>query len=900
MGMIKRGGRVAPSTRRALIILPIWLASLIWMWSWWLTPARINYLPLFIALTLAMLYEFAILPTTFMYFVLRAKRPPKKIAPKGYKVAVITLCVPKKESIDIIERQLEAMSKIKYPHDSWILDEGNSPVIKALARKYGVKHFSRRGISKYNKRIPPFKAKTKAGNVNAWLDRVKRYKYDYFVQFDIDHLAKPNYLNKTLGYFKDSQVAWVQAPSVYKNRGNWIARGAAEQELVLQGPLQMGFYGHSQTPFIIGSHCTYRMSAIREIGGFQPTRAEDHLDTVMLSSLGYRGVFVPEIIAEGDGPETLNTYLAQQFAWAYSMFQVLLGHTPTLLKTMPFRKRWQFLFAQTWYPLWSMAYFTMFITPVLALTIGRDVAKMQGHDFFWHFIPMFICSFFVWWVARPLMQPSKLMLSWRGMILHVVRWPAVLKAVISASFKVKKSYMITPKGSFSHQAPTLVVYKPFLLLGIISALSVLYATVVHGQKALSGQTVFALSNACLMLTVCLVDINIRLRQTKSKLFKFSRDWLKPIAATSMLGLLIAGSLLTSPIVTNQLVTAVSPPAPVLKPVLSIRDMNTAQLTEQLKSIKYANRQTPSIGIYNEKLVAQKTKQQIIQHTFTNWNNERYLAEQLLLTLRAHNTPLVTIEPKRNENGAKLLVKIANGQYDTRLDKLSRVLGASNKNIYVRFAHEMDLENVYTWGNQDPELFIAAFKHVVNYMRSHGAANVKWVWSPAGNPGAEDYYPGNKYVDVVGTTVLYDQYWYGNRQLTFRDLAQRRVWLNQYGKPVWIAEFGAGSANTKYQQALINDALKSYKTMGFKALVYLNMKDANIKGPDYTLHKISEFADIYSLPQKPVAQAQQSLNNGQSKDVLNSSSCNLSLNSSPLMLINYSTLNPILAVTCQKR
>jgi cellulose synthase (UDP-forming) len=76
----------------------------------------------------------------------------------------------------------------------------------------------------------------------------------------------------------------VQAPSTYGNLDNWVARGAAEQELVLQGPLQRGFYGHSETPFIIGSHCTYRMSAIREIGGFQPTRAEDHLDTLMLAA----------------------------------------------------------------------------------------------------------------------------------------------------------------------------------------------------------------------------------------------------------------------------------------------------------------------------------------------------------------------------------------------------------------------------------------------------------------------------------------------------------------------------------------------------------------------------------------------------------------------------------------
>lgn len=84
------------------------------------------------------------------------------------------------ESLDIVENQLRAMAAITYPHDSWILDEGNDPAIKKMAARYGVKHFSRRGIEKYNQASPPFQAKTKAGNVNAWLDHVRKRKYDFF------------------------------------------------------------------------------------------------------------------------------------------------------------------------------------------------------------------------------------------------------------------------------------------------------------------------------------------------------------------------------------------------------------------------------------------------------------------------------------------------------------------------------------------------------------------------------------------------------------------------------------------------------------------------------------------------------------------------------------------------
>lgn len=853
--MNKRGGRLALSMRRALFILPVWVITLAWMWTWWLKPSRVGFLPLFIPLTLALFYEFALLPSAFLYFVLRAKNPPKKIAPKGHKVAVITLCVPSKESLDIVERQLKAMSEITYPHDSWVLDEGDDPEVKILARKYGVKHFSRKGIRKYNRPLPPFKAKTKAGNVNAWLDRVKWRRYDYFVQLDIDHIPKPNYLNKTLGYFKDEKVAWVQAPSVYKNLNHWTARGAAEQELILQGPLQMGFFGHSETPFIIGSHSTYRMSAVKKIGGFQPTRAEDHLDTVMLSSLGYKGVFIPEIIAEGDGPETLNTYLAQQFAWAYSMFQVLTKHSRSLLKPMPWRRKLQFLFAQTWYPMWSLAYFTMFITPVIALLLGHDVAKMNGQDFLIHLVPVYVCSFLLWWVSRPIMQPSNLMLSWRGMILHVVRWPIVLKAVISAGFNIKKPYMITPKGQYSHLIPNLSIYKPFLILGFINVWAVILASIIYGQNALLGQTVFALANTCLMLSVCLVDIDIRLRQTKTKMFQISRDWVKPILATSLLTIFAAGAFLGSPIFATQKANAIkaSYVSATSSTQIPIIKMSTTQLIEQLKLYqkqKNSNK-IPDLGIYNEADIQQPDKQ-IIEHTFTDWNNDRYIAQQLLIAIKARNIPLITLEPRRDTNGEEMLKDIAAGKYDSRLKQISKVLSASNQTIYIRFAHEMELQDLYTWGNQDPSLYVAAYRHVVDYARNNGATNVKWVWSPAGNPGAEAYYPGDNYADVIGTTVLYDQYWYGDEQLNFIQLAQKRVWLEQYNKPVWIVEFGVGQANEVYQQQLINNALANYKSLGFSALIYLNMKDANITGPNYTLHSPAEFGDLYKqLLLKPI-------------------------------------------------
>jgi len=853
--MILRRGRRLPSKQRAILILPFWMISSFWMWSWWLSQDSINLLILYILLTAAMIYEFTLLPTAFIYFLIRAKKPRIKFAPANKKVAVISPCVPSSESLDIIEAQLIAMTKIKYPHDSWILDEGGRKEIKRLARKHGVKYFTRKGIRKYNQEGPPYKKKTKAGNVNAWLNHVKRYKYEFFVQLDIDHIPKENYLHKTLGYFKDPTVAWVQAPSIYNNFDNWIARGAAEQELALQGPLQMGFFGHSSTPFIIGSHTTYRTSAIREIGGYQPTRAEDHLDTVCLASKGYKGIYLPEVIAEGKGPETLNIYLSQQFAWGYSMMQVLMGHTPKLLKGMSLKQKFQFIFSQTWYPFWSLSYLILFIAPIIALLTGLNPVEVNGGQMLIHFIPIYIGGFAVWWAGRPIMQPTHLRLSWRGIILHSIRWPVLLRAVLEAALKIKRPYMVTPKGHFAKSVPSVKTYRTFLTLGFISSAAIILQSLSEPDSSLAPQVIFAFMSSIMMFSVCALDIGFRLKKSRPSYREIRLNWYRPIGVTATL-LLVANltAVLFLSKLNPQVARAESDNSSIIytQPPPVKYGMNTKLFEKQISLTAPNSDPLPTIGMYNTSDDLPKSSRKYIQHSFVSWEDNYYFGYVLAKTLQNNNVPLITVKPETNASGFKLLTDITNGVYDQRIDKLVNLTSKSKNPVYIRFAHEMELHSLYPWGAQPPKVYIDAYKHFVDRFRLNANSKAKFVWSPAGNEGAIAYYPGDDYVDVIGTTVLHDAYWYGSYRISFNELIYKRLWLKQIGKPVWITELGAGSSDPVFQTELINDALHKYQSLGFQTLIYLNMKDANIQGPDYSLRSIHDFAGIFSRPASKIS------------------------------------------------
>ena len=493
----------------------LWLAVNLAFWGWWLHQTGHSTPWLYWAETIALFYQTTLLPTVFWRFVRKMKRPVEVKPPADMRVAMITLCVPSSESLDVIEGQLVALGNVGYPHDSWILDEGASDEVRALANEHGVNYFTRRGVEAWNQPAPPFQAKTKAGNVNAWLDHVGSLGLDYevFVQLDIDHRPRTDYLDRVLGYFKDRSVAWVQAPSVCGNLDNWTARGLAEQDLIFQGPLQMGFYGATGTPFIIGSHTSYRTAAVREIGGFQPTRAEDHLDTVVLAAHGYTGVFVPDLIATGDGPHDLATYLRQQFAWAYSMIQIFFGHTPRLIRSYTRGQALQFLFCQSWYTLWSISLAVLWALPAVALLVNRPIASVSVGRFFVYFVPVMLASTLMWCESRRWFQPGGVRLSWRGIVLQTARWPVVLWALINVVLRIKRPYMITPKGKAASGGPRAIsIYAPYIVLAAVPLAAIWLFDASAGSDLIRGYYWLALGNALMGAIVLATTLGMDIKQ----------------------------------------------------------------------------------------------------------------------------------------------------------------------------------------------------------------------------------------------------------------------------------------------------------------------------------------------------------------------------------------------------
>jgi cellulose synthase (UDP-forming) len=203
----------------------------------------------------------------------------------------------------------------------------------------------------------------------------------------------------------------------------------------------------------------------------------------------------------------------------------------------------------------------------------------------------------------------------------------------------------------------------------------------------------------------------------------------------------------------------------------------------------------------------------IEQVYLPWNgDEGRLTDAVRAIRRGGRVPLVTLEPWpavwAGLAGETLLEDVAAGRYDASIRQACTALGReSPQAVLVRWGHEMDLEVLvrrgqepdlsdrYPWANGDAPGYVGAYRHFVATCRATGAANLSYVWSPGGDPGLQDYWPGADVVDYAGTTVLGFAEWDvaqgAGRPATFRELFDPRYRLLQaYGKPVLVCEFAA--------------------------------------------------------------------------------------------------------------
>ncbi len=218
-----------------------WTASLNWD-AWWIA------LPLVAAETYSLI-DVALFSLTIWRMSNREVAPT---APQGLTVDVFITTY--NEDPELVLETTRAALAIRYPHTTWVLDDGARPEMRAAAERLGAGYVSRGSEWQGKPRH------AKAGNLNNALHETQG---EYVLILDADQIPRPEILDQTLGYFNNRRVAFVQTPQWFGNVPENDPLGS--QAPLFYGPIQQGKDGWNAA-FFCGSNAVLRREALMQLG----------------------------------------------------------------------------------------------------------------------------------------------------------------------------------------------------------------------------------------------------------------------------------------------------------------------------------------------------------------------------------------------------------------------------------------------------------------------------------------------------------------------------------------------------------------------------------------------------------------------------------------------------------
>ena len=779
------------------IIVVALLSLLVFLYGF-IKEVGIGHLTLYILLTTALMFKIIkILFEWYHYAGIPASEPTKAISKINLSVDMLTTACPG-EPYEMIEETLRAMVAVKYPHQNYLCDEGNDPILRQLCKNLGVIHVTR-----------DTHENAKAGNINNALTQAKG---EICVILDPDHAPFPDFLDHVLSFFEDPKVGYVQVVQAYKNQvETFVARAAAEQTYNFYGPFMqsMGKFGTAQA---IGANCTFRRKALDSIGGHAPGLTEDMHTSMLLHANGWKSVYVSKILSRGLVPTSLSAYYSQQLKWSRGTFDLWFNLFPKLFRKFTWKQKIHYGLMPVYY-LFGLIALIDITVPIISLLSGEYPWLLDPLIFYYYFVPFMICHLLVRLYAQRWLHDSHEQgLHVFGGLLRVGSWWIYILGFIYTLLNIKVPYIPTPKEHTSKNE--FLLGLPNLVVAALSIAAAVYGLNQDWQPYSFMMAAFAISNGIIFFLAFAIG-------QSRWVFAFRNLWKEGRAKKPIAKLDISYhhfSKITAPIIIICLIVSsfflIQLPS----------DSNSGEMEKTLNKINiggfYTGIQLPTTrkesGLESI-FVAEKE----VDHSWSVisssllWSSDP-LPTALWQSIIEHGAiPMITWEPRTNlfdeykdhpdlSQNKRVFRHISEGYFDDYIDQMAVSIRSLGFPVFLRFAHEMDNPK-HPWsttGGNLPEDFVAAWRYIHDRFEILGVQNVTWVWNPWEPSAIETYFPSGKaypesrYVDWIGISCFnYGTVGPDGRWKSFEELyqpLQKRIQELGIDLPIMISELGSTS------------------------------------------------------------------------------------------------------------
>ena len=251
----------------------------------------------------------------------------------------VTVQLPVFNEMHVMERLVDAVATFDYPKDKLqiqILDDSTDESVdlsRALAERLVAQDFDAEFRHRTNR------VGYKAGALDEAMPTVKG---DFIAIFDADFVPPPDLLKKQIHYFTDHNVGLVQARWGHMNKDFSLLTRL--QAIFLDGHLvleQTARSRHGEFINFNGTAGIWRKQAIVDAGGWHHDTLTEDLDlSYRAQLLGYRFIYLKDVVVPAELPPDMDGFKSQQHRWTKGSIQVCKkiltdvwnSDTPLLLK----------------------------------------------------------------------------------------------------------------------------------------------------------------------------------------------------------------------------------------------------------------------------------------------------------------------------------------------------------------------------------------------------------------------------------------------------------------------------------------------------------------------------------------------------------------------------------------
>ncbi|PYX54787.1 MAG: glycosyl transferase family 2 [Acidobacteria bacterium] len=379
-------------------------------------------IPYFVVLVLLASYGLHRYILVYLYYKHRDNRTTEPAALFD-DLPRVTVQLPIFNEQYVVERLLDAVSKLKYPReklDIQVLDDSTDETMD-VARNLVERYAALGNPITYHHRTnrEGFKAGALAEGMNI-------AKGEFIAIFDADFTPPGDFLLRTIHHFTDPKIGMVQTRWTHINR-NYSFLTQVEA-ILLDGHFVLEHSGRARSGVFFnfnGTAGVWRRKAIEEAGGWQHDTLTEDTDLSYRAQLkGWKFIYLQDVECPAELPVEMTAFKTQQARWAKGLVQTGKKILPRVLcSNAPWRTKveaWYHLTANLSYPL--MVVLSVLLLPAMVIRFYQGWFQMVYID-----LPLFLAS----------------------------------------TFSISSFYLVSQRELFPKTWPRALIYLPFLMaLGI--------------------------------------------------------------------------------------------------------------------------------------------------------------------------------------------------------------------------------------------------------------------------------------------------------------------------------------------------------------------------------------------------------------------------------------------------